>query len=185
MVMNVGLPSCDGWALTFYQDFCKTPVTVDIDGKMQLGMVVNATLVNNAKTLAPDRCEQYCETIGGTWKNADERENWANLNPFGCYTLKKDSLLGLETTCWFNDLPVTDPPPPERACKIKWWPIESLAGKPGKKPGAACEKNEECISEMCVSKTCGIVPEKTCLEQGYVVADPLWKEPWGSRRHSR
>ena len=101
MVMNVRLPSCDSWAITFYQDFCKTPVTVNIDGKMQLGMVINATVANNAKTLAPDRCEQYCETIGGTWKNADERENWANLNPFGCYTLKRDSLLGLETTCWF------------------------------------------------------------------------------------
>ena len=79
MVMNVRLPSCDSWAITFYQDFCKTPVTVNIDGKMQLGMVINATVANNAKTLAPDRCEQYCEAIGGTWKNADERENWANL----------------------------------------------------------------------------------------------------------
>ena len=92
-------------------------------------------MVNNAKTLAPDRCEQYCETIGGTWKNADERENWVNLNPFDV-NLKRDSLLGLETTCWFNDVPVPDPPPPERACKTKWWPIES-EGKPGKKPGAS------------------------------------------------
>ena len=53
MVMNVRLPSCDSWAITFYQDFCKTPVTVNIDGKMQLGMVINATVANNAKTGIP------------------------------------------------------------------------------------------------------------------------------------
>lgn len=180
LLLSDMVKQCDGWAMTFYQDFCKTPVALTPEGKMQLGISINATKATNANTLAADRCEQFCESIGAVWKNADERDNWATQKPYGCYTWKRDSTLGLEETCWFNDLPVADPPPPERACKTKWWPIEKLDPKGKKSPGEACQKNDECASDMCVAKVCGIVPQTVCIEQGYIVAKPWWEQPWGS-----
>ena len=64
LLLSDMVKQCDGWAMTFYQDFCKTPVALTPEGKMQLGISINATKATNANTLAADRCEQFCESIG-------------------------------------------------------------------------------------------------------------------------
>ena len=43
LLLSDMVKQCDGWAMTFYQDFCKTPVALTPEGKMQLGISINAT----------------------------------------------------------------------------------------------------------------------------------------------